>query len=84
MAASISLVKSPFPPRFRKRAILDHVARGFDDDDFELVLRWRMRRGQHAHNLARLRESQRRSPCADLHRTSAIFYRCPFPTIISG
>src|SRR5471032_3295796 len=58
--------------RFRERSILNHVAAGLNNDNFELGFLASMRRREQASHLARLRQGERRSSSAYFHRSSAV------------
>ena len=64
-ASSISLVKRPLPPASAERPVGDAVAAGLDDDDLAGALREPCALVSRAHDLARLRQRQRRAARAD-------------------
>jgi hypothetical protein len=52
------LGEKPFAPDFAQGAILDHVATGLDDDDFEMLFESAMNQREAAARLMRLRQRQ--------------------------
>ena len=64
-ASSISLVNRPLPPASDSGAILDAVAGGLDDMDFDRLGRAAMRRDQQVAHGMRLHQRQRRAARAD-------------------